>query len=203
MSTTIQWTDITLRLGLTVLAGFLIGFDRREHGKVAGMRTTILVGVAAAVTMIQVNLLPPMVGKPPDSFVTNDLMRLPLGVLTGVGFIGGGVILRRGDMVTGVTTAATLWLITVIGLCLGGGQLGLGIAATLLGLLVLWGLRPAKAALPTTHTANITVELNSTAPAEDEIRRKLQHAGLRITASRISLADSGRVRVLTFAVDVR
>jgi len=53
-----------------------------------------------------------------------DLMRLPLGILTGVGFIGGGAIFKKGDLVTGVTTAATLWMVTVIGLCLGGGQLG-------------------------------------------------------------------------------
>jgi putative Mg2+ transporter-C (MgtC) family protein len=57
----------------------------------------------------------------------NDLMRLPLGILIGVGFIGGGAILRRDDIVVGVTTAATLWLVTVIGLCLGGGQLALGL----------------------------------------------------------------------------
>jgi putative Mg2+ transporter-C (MgtC) family protein len=77
--------------------------------------------------------------RPPDSFVMNDLMRLPLGILTGVGFIGGGAILRRDNIVVGVTTAATLWLVTVIGLCLGGGQLGLGIAATLLGFFALRG----------------------------------------------------------------
>ena len=70
-----------------------------------------------------------------------DLMRLPLGILTGVGFIGGGAILRRENMVIGVTTAATLWLATVIGLCLGAGQLGLGIVATALGIVALQGLR--------------------------------------------------------------
>ena len=51
-----------------------------------------------------------MSGKTPESFVVMDLMRLPLGILTGVGFIGGGAILKKGDLVTGVTTAATLWL---------------------------------------------------------------------------------------------
>jgi uncharacterized membrane protein YhiD involved in acid resistance len=64
----------------------------------------------------------------------NDLMRLPLGILTGVGFIGGGVILRRDDIIVGVTTAATLWCVTVIGLCLGGGQIRLGIVATVIAL---------------------------------------------------------------------
>ena len=66
------------------------------------------------------------VGKAPDSFVVLDLMRLPLGILTGVGFIGGG-ILKRGDSIQGVTTAATLWFVTVIGLCFGGGQNELGV----------------------------------------------------------------------------
>jgi putative Mg2+ transporter-C (MgtC) family protein len=68
-------------------------------------------------------------------------MRLPLGILTGVGFIGGGAILRRGSLVVGVTTAATLWYVTVVGLCFGGGQMLLGWLATAVGVLVLWGLR--------------------------------------------------------------
>ena len=67
-----------------------------------------------------------------------DLMRLPLGILTGVGFIGAGTILKRGELVTGVTTAATLWIITVIGLCFGGGQLALGSIATILSFIALW-----------------------------------------------------------------
>jgi putative Mg2+ transporter-C (MgtC) family protein len=56
--------------------------------------------------MLQVNFLLPTAGRPPDSFVMNDLMRLPLGILTGVGFIGAGAILRRENMVVGVTTAS-------------------------------------------------------------------------------------------------
>jgi putative Mg2+ transporter-C (MgtC) family protein len=90
----------------------------------------VLVCLAASVAMIQMNLLLPTAGRPSDSFVMNDLMRLPLGILTGMGFIGGGVILRRENIVIGLTTAATLWCVTVIGLCLRGGQLVLGIAVT-------------------------------------------------------------------------
>lgn len=192
MSTTINWTDIALRLGLTLLAGVLIGANRWEFGKAAGLRTTTLVGLAACVAMIQVNLLLSMAGRPPDSFVMNDLMRLPLGVLTGVGFIGGGAILRRGDMVMGVTTAATLWLITIIGLCLGGGQLGLGSAATVLGLFVLWGLRLIESAIPSVRGASIVVELHAGAPTEHEIRRRLQEARFSVVASRVCRESSGR-----------
>lgn len=158
----LTWKEIALRLLLTVIAGVLIGYDRSEHGKAAGMRTTLLVCLAASVAMIQVNLLLPMAGKSADSFVTNDLMRLPLGILTGVGFIGGGAILKKGDLVTGVTTAATLWVMTVIGLCLGGGQLILGITTTVLAVITLWALRWIDLVIPRAHRAKLTV----TCPAQ-------------------------------------
>lgn len=109
-----NWQDICVRLALTMIAGAIIGFNRGARGHAAGFRTTILVGLAASVAMIQANLLLSLGGKTPDSFAEMDLMRLPLGILTGVGFIGRGAILRRGDLVAGVTTAATLWVMTVI-----------------------------------------------------------------------------------------
>src|SRR6202789_4378957 len=141
MPLTLTWHDIALRLALSLAAGGLIGLDRGEHGRPAGLRTTLLVCLAAAVAMIQTNLLLFTIGKTADSFVTLDLMRLPLGILTGIGFIGGGAILRRDSLVLGVTTAATLWFVTVIGLCFGGGQIALGISASALGILVIAGRR--------------------------------------------------------------
>src|SRR5437016_13381340 len=99
-------TDIALRLLMTMLAGAIIGFNRGARGHAAGFRTTILVCLAASVAMIQTNILLPLSGKTQGSFAVMDLMRLPLGILTGVGFIGGGAILKKGDMVAGVTTAA-------------------------------------------------------------------------------------------------
>jgi MgtC family len=72
--------------------------------------------------MIQMNVLLPLAGRSSNSFVMDDRTRLPLGILTGVGFIGGSAILHRGDITVGVTTAATLWPVPVIGLCIGGGQ---------------------------------------------------------------------------------
>jgi hypothetical protein len=84
----------------------------REHGRAAGLRTSILVTMAACVAMLQVNLLLPLAGRPSDSFIMNDLMRLPLGILSGMGFIGAGAIVRRENFVVGVTTAATLWFLT-------------------------------------------------------------------------------------------
>src|ERR1700742_2828355 len=125
-----SWSDIAIRLTLTMLAGAVIGFNRGARGHAAGFRTTILVGLAASVAKIQTNILLTLSGKTSESFAVMDVMRLPLGILTGVGFIGGVTILKKGDLVTGVTTAATLWVMTVFGLCLGGGQLVLGVVTT-------------------------------------------------------------------------
>lgn len=110
----IGWGDIAVRLALSVFAGALVGINRGERGRRAGLRTTILVCVASSLAMIQANLLLPTVGKPPTSFITMDLMRFPLGILSGIGFIGAGAIVHRGDLVEGVTTAATIWYVTVM-----------------------------------------------------------------------------------------
>ena len=132
-----SWWAIAARIALTVVAGGLIGLDRERGGHSAGFRTTILVALAACLAMIQANLLLSVYGKTPGFFSQMDVLRFPLGVLTGVGFIGGGAILRRGDMMTGVTTAATLWFMTIVGLCFGGGQIVIGTVATVIAFIVL------------------------------------------------------------------
>src|ERR1700728_2655970 len=165
------------------LAGFVVGFDRGEHGRPAGLRTTMLVSLAGCVAMIQVNLLLGQAGKPADSFVELDLMRLPLGILSGMGFIGAGAILRKGDLVVGVTTAATLWFITVIGLCFGGGQIVLGAVGTLLGIFVLWLLYFAERLLPRDRQGSLFLTTSFDTPTEGDIRTTLAAEKCNILAS--------------------
>ena len=141
MTLTLTWWDVALRIALTVLAAGAIGFDRDVEGHSAGLRTSLLVALAACLAMLQANWLMNSVGKSSNSFVVLDLMRMPLGILTGVGFIGGGAILKRGANIHGVTTAATLWFLTVMGLCFGGGQIGLGLAGGFLALFILRTLK--------------------------------------------------------------
>jgi putative Mg2+ transporter-C (MgtC) family protein len=168
-----SWSDLAIRLALTMLAGAIIGLNRGARGHAAGFRTTILVGLAASVAMMQANILLPLAGKTPESFAVMDLMRLPLGILTGVGFIGGGAILKKGDLVTGVTTAATLWMMTVIGLCLGGGQLILGSIATVLAVITLWVLKRVDAMIPREHRARIVIACEPSWGVLDEVARLL------------------------------
>ncbi|MCC7281764.1 MAG: MgtC/SapB family protein [Acetobacteraceae bacterium] len=132
-----SWSELGLRIVLAVASGALIGLNRQRGGHAAGLRTTILITLAACLAMIQANLLLSVRGRMEGGFASMDVLRLPLGVLTGVGFIGGGAILRRGDGVTGVTTAATIWIMTVVGLCFGGGQIVLGAIATAIAFVVI------------------------------------------------------------------
>jgi putative Mg2+ transporter-C (MgtC) family protein len=188
-----SWPDIALRLALTMLAGAIVGYDRGAGGHAAGLRTTILVGLAASVAMIQANILLPLDGKTSESFSVMDLMRLPLGILTGVGFIGGGTIMKKGDLVTGITTAATLWLMTVIGLCLGGGQLILGGAATVLAVFTLWGLKRLDIMIPREQHARLVVTADTTSAVLDELTALARTMKCRATfREQRRQPDSGR-----------
>jgi len=157
MTTEIHWPAIALRLMLTIIAGTILGAERSRSSHPAGLRTTLLVTLAASISMIQMNLLIQTNGKPHDSYAVMDLMRLPLGILTGVGFIGAGAIVRKGEMVLGITTAATMWFATVVGLCLGGGQIILGSTATVIGFLVLWAFRLGEQRLEIYQRGALTV----------------------------------------------
>jgi putative Mg2+ transporter-C (MgtC) family protein len=197
MPITIEWPEIALRLALTVLAGTLIGLNRSEHGHSAGLRTTLLVCLAASVSMIQVNLLLPIAGKSPGSFAVLDLMRLPLGILSGMGFIGAGAILRKGSLVRGLTTAATLWFVTVLGLCFGGGQLALGLAVLALGVLVLEGLKRLESRWKQDRHATLSLMVDAGGPSEDELTAILQTSGYQIRLWAVTFADQGRQRELS------
>jgi putative Mg2+ transporter-C (MgtC) family protein len=123
---------------------------------------------------------------------------LPLGILTGVGFIGAGAIMRRDNIIVGATTAATLWLVTVVGLCLGGGQLALGAVATALGIFALQGLRWVENRLRQQIRTRLTIMVAENGLSENALRRRLAEAGLSIAGTRIILNRSAGYRELIF-----
>ena len=124
--------EVLLRLGASLVLGGLIGMERQWHHKHAGLKTHTLVSLgAAAVSLVSV------LGLGPNSAPT----QLAVGVVTGIGFIGGGVIMRRGGSIQGVTTAATLWATASLGLAVGGGFYFLGTGVAVATLVVQFGLR--------------------------------------------------------------
>lgn len=196
MPLNIGWRDIALRLALTVAAGILIGINRSEHGHAAGLRTTLLVCLAASLSMLQVNLLLPMTGKTSSSFAVMDLMRLPLGILSGMGFIGAGAIVRKDNLVHGLTTAATLWFVTGLGLCFGGGQLALGLVGLALGVLVLEVLKRVENRWRQDRHAMLSVIVGTNGPTEEELTSKLQAEGYVVSPWGVVSFDQNRQREL-------
>ena len=156
------------------------------------MRTTILVSIAATAAMIQANWLLVNTTDTHISIVRLDMMRLPLGILSGIGFIGAGAILRRGELVRGLTTAATLWLVTVIGLCFGGGQTLLGITATIIALATLWLMKYVEAATTPGRRGKISITLSPEGMEESGVLALLAERGFNTRSRRVELVpDTG------------
>jgi putative Mg2+ transporter-C (MgtC) family protein len=195
MPFTLTWSDIAIRLACTLVAGILVGADRGERGKAAGIRTNVLVCLAASLSMILANGMLGTSGKNSSSFVQLDMMRLPLGILSGMGFIGAGAILRKGEMVIGVTTAATLWMVTMLGLCFGAGKILLGTAGLVLTLFALWVLKAVERRLPQEHRGTLYV-VTAGEELPRELRDLVRQSGMRIHAWSVDvLRENARVMV--------
>ena len=128
------WLDIVARLSLSLVVGAVIGLNRDLHGKQAGVRTNALVSLGAALAVLVV--MPP--GQD-DAHRIDALSRVIQGVLTGIGFLGAGVILRDPVKrhVTGLTTAAAVWLAALLGVASGAGAYFTVIVALILALVVI------------------------------------------------------------------
>ncbi len=176
MPTNLLWSDVAIRLLCTIVAAGCIGFNRGEHGRAAGLRTMILIGLAACLSMLEANYMNLSMGKMPTSFAVMDTMRFPLGILSGIGFIGAGAIIRRDNFVIGVTTAATIWFVTMIGLCFGGGQIALGAAGSAIGILTLTALKAVEDRIKQDHLGKLTLVLDASGPGENAIRATLAQA---------------------------
>ena len=118
-----------IKLALAVVIGGIIGAERERHNKAAGLRTMILICIGAALFTI---FSMKMTG---DKY---DPTRIASNIVVGIGFLGAGVILREGGRITGLTTAATIWLTAALGMGIGSGQYILVGAAALMVTLVLW-----------------------------------------------------------------
>ncbi len=132
-----------------VIAGGVIGFEREWRGRAAGLRTHILVSLASALLMLAAMSQADWAFRAlPDENIVTDPTRMAHGVLTGIGFLCAGVIFRTGFSIHGLTTAASLWITSAIGILFGAGLYALGTAATVVTALILIGLRLINGRLP-------------------------------------------------------
>lgn len=132
---------IIIRLLLAILLGGAIGLERESRGRPAGLRTHILVCLGATIIMIGSQSMA-IFSQTLDATarVQVDPGRIAAGVVTGIGFLGAGAIIRLGDLVRGLTTAGCIWFVAALGIVIGEGLYSLGIIATVFALIVLLAL---------------------------------------------------------------
>ncbi|MCK4586413.1 MAG: MgtC/SapB family protein, partial [Gammaproteobacteria bacterium] len=128
---------MALRLGLALLAGGIIGLERAMHGREAGFRTHALVCVSSSLLMVLMVYQWELVPKEFLDTVRADPSRMAQGIMTGIGFLGAGVIIKEGLTVRGLTTAASIWMTASIGIVIGMGLFFPAFLATIITVLTL------------------------------------------------------------------
>lgn len=154
--------EIVIRLLMGALIGGIIGFERQAHGRAAGFRTQLLVCVASVLLMIVSEYYHNLSYFDP-SYVRADPARIAAGAITGVGFIGAGVILKTGVTVQGLTTAACIWIVSAIGLAIGSGLYLASIITFVITYIALLVLRTVEKNMPKLLFRSITIGADETA----------------------------------------
>lgn len=193
--------DMCLRVGLAFLAGAVVGWERESHGRPAGLRTTILACVAAAVAMVLSEVLFVQAATLSSASWRPDPARLGAGILTGIGFLGAGTILRHANTIRGVTTAASLWFVTVLGLTFGSGQFTLGLVGVALALITLLVLPRFERHIVVHVFATLTVTGDFTFMNETDFKRHVENLGGVVKGMRVHYDVENRKK--TFTCDVK
>jgi putative Mg2+ transporter-C (MgtC) family protein len=196
---TLAWWDLLARLGAAAGLGAAIGFERELRDREAGLRTHVLVSVGSALfTIISAYGFHDFIvnGGP---VIRADPTRIAAQIVTGIGFLGAGAIIREGLSVRGLTTAATLWGVAAIGMASGAGYYSAAVFGTAIVILALWPLRALafrvlERARP--EEQRIVVELTG---ATSELLAELERRGAHVTHFETA-AESDR-NVVTLELD--
>lgn len=180
-----EWEAI-LRTVAALAAGGAIGLERTYHGRAAGLRTYALVSFGSALLVA---------GGQYELFSAQDaadVTRIIQGIVTGIGFLGAGVIVKEGFTVRGLTTAASIWTVAAIGVVLGAGSYGIGIAATLVTLGALSILRRIEDLLPSQTFVHFEIGFRRTPDMNEErLRELIRQYGFTISEFAYRLNEGG------------
>jgi putative Mg2+ transporter-C (MgtC) family protein len=185
-------TEIAARLLSALVVGALIGLERTYRGRPAGFRTHALVCLSTSLLMLLTAFEDQWVSESGEARVTIDPTRMAQGIMTGIGFLGAGAIMKEGLSVRGLTTAASIWITAAIGIMIGVGfYVPAAMAAVLtLGTLSLFGWLERR--LPAQFYAHFTVRFSTSAAVpEDEMRRIVTSHGFSIANLNYRLDSDG------------
>jgi putative Mg2+ transporter-C (MgtC) family protein len=198
---TLGWDDNLFRLALAAALGGLIGFERELRDREAGLRTHMLVCLGSALfTIVSAYGFHEFLVSN-DQVVRADPTRIAAQIVTGIGFLGAGAIIRQGVSVRGLTTAATLWVSAAIGIAAGAGYYPGAVLGTAVTLLALWPIRVLAYKVlqeirPTERS--IVVELRPEAKVA-QLLEMLEEEGAKI--EHFHLEDDRDRRVVTLTLD--
>lgn len=191
--TTAETIEIASHLGAALLAGSLIGIERTFNGRPAGFRTHALVCVASALLMLVTTYQPLWLTMVPVDTVRTDPTRMAQGIMTGIGFLGAGVIFKEGLTVRGLTTAASIWMTAAIGTLLGIGFYLPGALATAITLFTLAVFRQLEVKMPSRFFVRGVVRVERARMlSEEELRRILRQHHFSISTMSYQLLNEGR-----------
>lgn len=182
---------ISIHLLGAIVAGGIIGLERSFHGRPAGFRTHTLVCLSSSllmlITLYQSKWLPGMAGE----MIRADPTRMAQGIMTGIGFLGAGVIYKENFNVRGLTTAASIWITAAIGIMIGIGFYFPAVVASILALGTLSVFRRIEALMPTQSYAHYTIcfDRNNTMP-EDALRALLAQHGFTVSTMGYRITDN-------------
>ena len=202
-----ELVEIACNLGAALLAGSLIGMERTFNGRPAGFRTHALVCVASALLMLITSYQTLWLDMIQLETVRTDPTRMAQGIMTGIGFLGAGVIFKEGLTVRGLTTAASIWMTAAIGTLFGIGFYYPGLLAVLITLGTLSLFRLIESKMPTRHYARLMLRYRRDELIPESVARALmrQHH-LRIARLDQRLIAEGTLfeyRMVVKTIDVR
>ena len=185
--------DLLSAVLLAVLFGGAVGLEREIQGKPAGLRTNILICVGATLfTQLSTAMV--------SGTVAGDPSRIAAQIVTGVGFLGAGTILHTRGEVTGLTSAATIWVVAAIGVALGSGALYEATGVTLLLIFVLAPLgRVEKYLSMRSEVSHLRVTVSADPEEIRRVEATVREAGLEVMSTRSELTDDGRMVVYVSA----
>jgi len=174
-----------------LLLGLMVGYERSYHGRAAGMRTYGLVCMASAALTIIAGYPNFWYGGHGATVALTDPTRVIQGVVTGIGFLGAGVIMRSGFNISGLTTAASIWASSVIGIMVGVGFYMAAMGLAFFSAMIMIYLNRAVGLLPSRHAVAVTLRFRAgVRPHEDVLRRAALERGYEIAAASLTITSS-------------